>query len=506
MPRNYDLIVLGGGAAGLTASGVGASLGARTLMVEQARLGGDCTWYGCVPSKALLSAAHAAHSARRAGEFGVRTGTVSADFPEVVRRVHALREHIYEEADAPEIYERMGIDVKQGTARFASPNAIEIDVNGATQQYSARRFVVATGARAFVPPIPGLRETPHLTNETLFEQTEQPRHLIVLGAGPIGTEMAQAFRRLGSEVTVIDRAPRMLLRDDEELAKMLQTRLQEEGIRYVLNANVSSVQAQPAQAQPAQTQPGGVEVRIKKTSRTDEPEEHLVLQGDALLVAAGRQPNVAALNLEAAGVAYDARGVQVNDRCRTSRSGIYAAGDVTGRFAFTHMSEHMAKVAVMNALLKAPVKIDAAHLPWTTYADPELAHVGATEETLRKSGATFETLRFPYDRIDRAITERETYGLIKVHARPRSGKILGASILGARAGDLICELALAMRRGVALRHISDAIHPYPSYGLGVRRAADQWYIQRYSPVFVRILKRLFGYRGRVLEYGPDEIV
>ena len=493
MPTDYDLIVIGGGAAGLTASGVGASLGARTLMVEQARLGGDCTWYGCVPSKALLSAAHAAHAARRAGAFGVRTGNVSVDFPEVVARVHALREQIYEEADAPRIYEQMGIDVKQGTARFANPRAIEIASNGTVERYSARKFVIATGGRAFVPPIPGLREAPHLTNETLFEETEQPRRLLVLGAGPIGTEMAQAFRRLGSEVAVIDQAPRILFRDDEELAAMLQTRLEEEGVRFALNANVSSVRQQDG---------GDIEVRIDK----DPPEESLVLQGDALLVATGRQPNVAALNLEAAGVAYDARGVQVNDRCRTSRSGIYAAGDVTGRFAFTHMSEHMAKVAVMNALLKAPAKIDAAHLPWTTYADPELAHVGATESALRASGRKFETLRFPYDRIDRAITDREDDGLIKIHARPRDGKILGASILGARGGDLICELALAMRRGVSLRHISDTIHPYPSYGLGVRRAADQWYIKRYSPAFVRVLKRLFGYRGKVLEYGPDEIV
>ncbi len=493
MPTDYDLIVIGGGAAGLTASGVGASLGARTLMVEQARLGGDCTWYGCVPSKALLSAAHAAHGARRAAAFGVRTGDVSVDFPEVVARVHALREQIYEEADAPRIYEQMGIDVKQGTARFASPRAIEIASNGTVERYSARKFVIATGGRAFVPPIPGLRETPHLTNETLFEETEQPRRLLVLGAGPIGTEMAQAFRRLGSEVSVIDQAPRILFRDDEELAAMLQARLEEEGVRYALNANVSSVRQQDG---------GGIEVRIEK----DPPEEPLVLQGDALLVATGRQPNVAALNLEAAGVAYDARGVQVNNRCRTSRSGIYAAGDVTERFAFTHMSEHMAKVAVMNALLKAPAKIDAAHLPWTTYADPELAHVGATESALRASGKKFETLRFPYDRIDRAITDREDDGLIKIHARPRDGKILGASILGARGGDLICELALAMRRGVSLRHISDTIHPYPSYGLGVRRAADQWYIKRYSPAFVRVLKRLFGYRGKVLAYGPDEIV
>ena len=496
MPTDYDLIVIGGGAAGLTASGVGASFGARTLMVEQARLGGDCTWYGCVPSKALLSAAHAAHSARRAGEFGVRTGDVSANFPEVIARVHALREQIYEEADAPEIYEKMGIDVKQGTARFTNPGTIEITSDGTTERFSARRFIIATGGRAFIPPIRGLRDAPFLTNETIFELTEQPRRLIVLGAGPIGTEMAQAFRRLGSEVTVIDREPRILFRDDEELAGMLQVRLEEEGIRYVLNANVSSVQERG----------DGIDVMIEGGGTSDEHSENLVLHGDALLVATGREPNAAALNLEAAGVTYDARGIKVDDRCRTSRSGIYAAGDVTGRFAFTHMSEHMAKVAVMNALLKAPAKIDAAHLPWTTYADPELAHVGATEDALRAAGRKYETLRFPYDKIDRAITEREDYGMIKVHARPRDGKILGASILGARGGDLICELALAMRRGVSLRHISDAIHPYPSYGLGVRRAADQWYIKRYSPALIRVLKRLFGYRGRVLEYGPDQIV
>lgn len=496
MPTDYDLIVIGGGAAGLTASGVGASFGARTLMVEQARLGGDCTWYGCVPSKALLSAAHAAHSARRCGEFGVRTGEVSVDFSEVVAGVHALRDHIYEEADAPEIYENMGVDVKQGTARFTNPGTIEIASDGATERFSARRFIIATGGRAFIPPIEGLREAPCLTNETIFELTEQPRHLIVLGAGPIGTEMAQAFRRLGSDVTVIDREPRILFRDDEELASMLQARLEEEGVRYVLNASVSSVQERG----------DGIAVRIDGGGTSDDNPENLVLHGDALLVAAGRKPNVAALNLEAAGVAYDARGIKVDDRCRTSRSGIYAVGDVTGRFAFTHMSEHMAKVAAMNALLKAPAKIDAAHLPWTTYADPELAHVGATEDALRAAGRKYETLRFPYDKIDRAITEREDYGMIKVHARPRDGKILGASILGARGGDLICELALAMRRGVSLRHISDAIHPYPSYGLGVRRAADQWYIKRYSPALIRVLKRLFGYRGRVLEYGPDQIV
>lgn len=496
MPTDYDLIVIGGGAAGLTASGVGASFGARTLMVEQARLGGDCTWYGCVPSKALLSAAHAAHSARRAGEFGIRTGEVSADFSEVVAGVHALRDHIYEEADAPEIYENMGIDVKQGTALFTNPGTIEIASDGTTERFSARRFIIATGGRAFIPPIKGLREAPCLTNETIFELTEQPRHLIVLGAGPIGTEMAQAFRRLGSEVTVIDRESRILFRDDEELAGMLQARLEEEGIRYALNANVSSVQGRG----------DGIDVLIDDGGTSGDNPENLVLHGDALLVAAGRKPNVAALNLETAGVAYDARGIEVDDRCRTSRSGIYAVGDVTGRFAFTHMSEHMAKVAAMNALLKVPAKIDGAHLPWTTYADPELAHVGATEDALRAAGRKYETLRFPYNKIDRAITEREDYGMIKVHARPRDGKILGASILGARGGDLICELALAMRRGVSLRHISDAIHPYPSYGLGVRRAADQWYIKRYSPTLIRVLKRLFGYRGRVLEYGPDEIV
>ena len=502
MSTDYDLIVIGGGATGLTAAGVSANLGARTLLIEQARLGGDCTWHGCIPSKALLSTAHVAHVARKAGRFGVHTGEVSVNFPEVMAHMRALREKIYEDADTPERYEGMGVDVRQGQARFVDSRTIEITLKqGGANRLSARRFVIATGAAPFIPPIRGIDEAGYLTNETIFEQTEQPGHLMILGGGPVGTEMAQAFHRLGSNVTVIDRQPRILHRDDEELARLMQKTLEGEGVRFAMQAHVSAIRVRE----------GLIEIlfqhgraSLRETSPQTATRETLC--GDALLVATGRSANVAHLGLEAAGVAFDERGIHVDDRCRTTQRGIYAAGDVTGRFAFTHVGEHAAKVAVMNALLRMPSKIDGAHLTWATYADPELAHVGATETQLREWGIRYETLRFPYDKIDRAVIDGEDTGWIKVHARPRDGKIFGASILGARAGDLICEFALAMRRGIRLRHISDTIHPYPSYGLGVRRTADQWYVRRRTPGRVRLIKRLLGYRGPVIEYDPEEIV
>jgi pyruvate/2-oxoglutarate dehydrogenase complex dihydrolipoamide dehydrogenase (E3) component len=227
---------------------------------------------------------------------------------------------------------------------------------------------------------------------------------------------------------------------------------------------------------------------------------------DTLLVATGRRANVDSLNLEAAGVEVSARGVVVNDRCRTSRRHIYAAGDVTGEYRFTHMSEHTAKVAIANALLKVPARIDRKHVPWSTFTDPEVAHVGATEKHLNDRGVRFAVHRFPYSRVDRALTDSAADGFIRVYAKPSSGKILGADVVGARAGELISEYAVAMRNGVSLRKISDTIHPYPTYGLGARRAADQWYVQKQSPSVVRLLKALFGYRGLVLQFGPDDVL
>jgi pyruvate/2-oxoglutarate dehydrogenase complex dihydrolipoamide dehydrogenase (E3) component len=339
--------------------------------------------------------------------------------------------------------------------------------------------ILATGGRAAPPPIPGLGETPHLTNEGLFEITELPRHLVIVGAGPIGCEMGQAFRRLGSEVTILDRADRPLGRDDADHGRMLQGVLEGEGIRCLMGAEIERVEGTEG-AVMAHVSVDGVRDRV---------------EGDVLLIATGRRPNIEGLGLEAAGVAFTKKGITVNDQCRTSQHHIWAAGDCTGEYALTHMSEHMAKQAATNAILKIPAPIDRDGVAWTTFTSPEVAQLGPTEDELREKGASFVTYRFPYTKVDRAVTEHATVGNIKVHATKWTGKILGASVIGERAGELIGMLAVAKKGGVPLRTVSDTIIPYPTYGLGARRAADQYYVQKQFPAAIDLVKRVFGYRG-----------
>ncbi len=497
MAYDFDLVVIGGGAAGLTPTGIAPNAGVKTLLVEEQRLGGDCTWTGCVPSKTLLAAAHVAHVVRDAARFGIGAPAPEVDFPAVMRHVRALREHVYRDADAPEIYEAFGAEVVQARAQFVNDHAVELTPpDGPARRVTGRLFVVATGGRPAVPPIPGLDAVPFLTSRTLFEIEARPRHLAVLGAGPIGVEMAQAFRRLGADVTVVDRGERILSRDDPGHAATLQGVLEGEGVRFVLGASVARVTRTGAGQAGAET-----ELHVERDGRTE------TIICDALLVATGRKPNVEGLGLDAAGVETSDKGIVVNEHCRTNQKHVFAAGDCTGEYHLTHQSEHMAKVAATNAVLRLPMRLDRQHVPWATYTDPELAHLGASEQELQAKGQRYEVYRFPYARLDRAITDGATTGEVRVFATGLAGTILGASVLGARAGELISTYAVAMRNGVSLKNIADTIHPYPTYGLGARRAADQWYVQKQSPTAVRLLQKLLGYRGPVPPPpDPDRLV
>ncbi|WP_428236371.1 dihydrolipoyl dehydrogenase family protein [Gracilimonas sp.] len=490
---DFDMIVIGGGAAGLTASGIAANFGAKTMMVEADRLGGDCTWTGCIPSKTLLKAGKVARQIKDAGKYGLIDGEPNIDFKKVMQHVDHVRKEVYHDADRPEIFEDMGIEVVQGLASFKDDHTIEIEYkDGRTRSASSKYFIIATGAKAFVPPIDGIEEVDYLTNESLFEIEDLPGELLIIGGGPIGTEMSQAFVNLGSDVTVIDMADRILANDDPELVDKLHDELKKQGVNYQLNASVKKVMQDGNRIK--------VHVEIKG--------EEKVIEGDALLMATGRRANTSSLNLEAAGVKTDKGNIVVDESCRSSQSHIYAAGDVTGRYQFTHMSEHMAKIAATKALLKVvPMKIEKDMVSWATFTDPELAHVGKTEKQLKEEGEKYEVYRFPYSKIDRAVAEGETTGLVKVFAKKLSGKILGATAVGAHAGEFISEYAVAIKNGVSMRGIADTIHPYPSWGLGARRAADQWYIKNQSEWSVKLIKTVFGYRGEIPDYSdPDRVV
>lgn len=497
----HDLIVIGGGAAGLTAARFGARIGAKTLMIEQGhfgqvaeegtpQLGGDATWEGCVPSKTLLRSARAAHQQRHASRYGLEDREPDVDFAAVMEHVREVRQHVFDERSHPDHLEALGAEVRAGRARFLGPHTVEIEQSDGVHTASARYVVIAGGAAPKPPPIEGLDQTPHLTSASLFEISRQPERLLILGAGPIGTEMAQAFQRLGTQVTIVEENERILSKDDPEMTKRLREQLQREGVRFRLGTSVERV---------GEHGPGeGLASAVFADLRTDSGETERI-EADALLVATGREAALEALHLEAAGIEHTERGVTVSSRCRTSQRHVYAAGDVTGRYQFTHMSEHMARVAAVNALLKVPLTLDTDHVPWATFTDPELAHVGATQQQLDDEGTDYEVHRFDYEHLDRAATEGETEGLIKVYATEWRGKILGATVLGARAGELIGEYAVAMKHGVNLHRLADTVHPYPTYGLAARRAADRWYASKHTARVIGWIKSIFAYKGEIAD-------
>lgn len=447
-----DICVIGGGSGGLSVAAGASQMGADVVLIEKAKMGGDCLNYGCVPSKALLAAGHAAQHVREAWQYGTNATLNKVDGKKVHDHVKGVIAGIAPH-DSVERFEGLGVKVIQGAARFNTPGELKAD--GKTIQ--AKRFVIATGSRAMIPPIDGLEDTPFYTNETIFDLTERPEHLIVIGGGPIGIEMAQAHKHLGSDVTVLEMFS-IMPKDDPELVDIVRTRLVEEGL--TLKEGVKVVKT-------AKTSDG-----IKVTIERDGVEE--VISGTHLLVAAGRRVNIEGLNLKGAGVAYDERAIKVDARLRTSNKKIFAIGDVAGGFQFTHKAGYDAGVVIKNALFRLPAKADYSALPWVTYTTPELASVGMNEEAALKAHGDIRILRWPFAENDRARAEGQTDGLIKV-ITTQKGKILGCSIVGPHAGELIGTWTLALTKKLKIGDMASMIAPYPTLSEVSKRAAGSFY-------------------------------
>ena len=467
-----DLCVIGAGSGGLSVAAGAVQMGASVVLIEKHLMGGDCLNTGCVPSKALLAAAHAAEAVRGSGRFGVNGHEPAVDFAKVHAHVHGVIAAIAPH-DSIERFEGLGVTVIQATARFTGRKEVE----AAGQRIRARRFVVATGSAAAMPPVPGLGEVPYLTNETIFGLTDRPDHLLVLGGGPIGVEMAQAFRRLGAAVTLVERAA-ILPKDEPEAVAVLRARLLHEGI--VLHEGADVLAARRAA--------NGVELELHGA---DAP---VVLRGTHLLVAAGRRPNLEGLGLDAAGIAATPRGITVDARLRSTNRRVFAIGDVAGGPQFTHIAGYHAGIVIRNALFGLPAKVDYAALPWVTYADPELAHVGLTEAAAREAGHDVSILLQPLSGNDRAQAERETEGLAKV-VLGRRGRILGATIVAPRAGEMIGLWGLAIQKRLAIGAIAASLAPYPTMSEISKRAAGGFYT---PSLFGPRTRRLVGLVQRLL--------
>lgn len=468
--NNYDIVVIGGGAAGLTVASGSAKFGLRVGFIEKDKLGGDCTWSGCVPSKTLLHSAKVVSLMRRAKEFGLDETPISFDFANIIAHVQGVIHKIYTEHDSPEKFTKMGIDLIFGEAKFLSPQ--EMEVNG--RRIKSKKFVVATGSRSFVPPIEGLKETGFISHVELFHLKTLPQSLIVIGAGPIGMEMAQAFRRFGSDVTVIEMTDRILSIEDEDVSKTLEECLVKERMKFSKGTKAKRVFSENG----------------KKVVVAERNGEEVVFRADEILVAVGRTPNVEGLNLEAAGVEYNKKGIVVNESLKTTAKNIWACGDVAGPYLFTHMAEHQAGVVVRNALLRLPAKVDYSVVPWTTFTDPEVAHAGMNETEAKKKGIEYNVYKHHYSDVDRAVTEVEGQGFIKIISTGWKGKIIGAQIIGPNAGELIPELVLAIKNGLTVKDISSTIHIYPTLALGTRQTTDQFFRRKFesSPWLQKVMK------------------
>jgi len=493
---NYDLIVIGGGAAGITAAKWGAKFGAKVALIDKKPLGGDCLFYGCVPSKSLIKSGNVAEMMRHADRYGIEAVHPTIHFDKVINRVQG----IIEEAgkfDAPEQFHKLGIDVIFGAVTFLDGEKVEVILNQDLKEIqhrefsyregavrlSAKRYIIATGSRPAVPPIEGLEEIGFLTNEDLFTLKKQPRSLVIVGGGPIGCEMGQAFARLGTKVTLAVRGNQIMPKEDPDVAEILYKQMQRDGVEILL------------------------QVDFKRFERTEQGNKKLVCESDGtpveikaeeILVATGRSPVVEGLGLEEAGVAFDTkRGIHVDKKLRTTNKRIYAVGDVNGSYPFTHAAGYEAAVAVTNAIVRYPTKVDYDSIPWTTFTEPEVAHCGLNEMEAKERGIQYEVWKADFSELDRALAESDHEGFVKILTTGKKAKIIGAQIVGPHAGELIHEFILARNKGLSLGDIAAMVHVYPTLADICRLAATPYLDRTYfSPGIKNWLKRLFGYRGK----------
>lgn len=466
-----DMCVIGAGAAGLTTAAIAAQLGARTVLVERAEMGGECLNTGCVPSKALLAAAKAAQTVRTAHRFGVNAAAPDIDFAAVRRHVRGVVEAIAPH-DSIERFAGLGVDVVRAEARFVGPR----EIAAGNRMIRARRVVIATGSEPAIPPIPGIGSVPYFTNESIFGSDILPEHLVIIGAGAVGIELGQAYRRLGAAVTIVEAAS-ALPRDDPELAGLLLRALEGEGVAIRQQAEIGSAELSRA----------GIALNVETDGR------QIRIEGSHLLIAAGRRPRIDGLALDRAGIRYTAKGIAVDRRMRTTAPGVFAIGDAIDAPHLTHVAAYHAGIVIRNALFRFPAKVDYRTLPWVTYTDPELAQIGATEaEARRRHGDAVRVVRMPLAENDRAQAERQTAGLVKIVAR-RNGEVLGASILAAHAGELAHLWVLAIERRLKLHHIAGMLAPYPTWGEANKMTAAEFYKPRLFGAWTRRAVRVLSF-------------
>lgn len=464
--ERYNLAVIGAGTAGLVCAAGAAGLGGKIALIERHLMGGDCLNAGCVPSKGIIRAARAAHDARNSAGLGVNSD-LNFDFSVAMERMRRIRAGLSHHDSARRFRDELGVDVFIGEARFCGPDCIQV---GDTRLFFAKA-AVCSGARAAAPSIPGLAEAGYHTNETIFSLTELPPRLAVIGAGPIGCELAQAFARFGSQVTLLQSGAQILEREDRDAAEILHDTLRKEGIDLRLGVSIKEAQRRGSD-------------RIIYMQKGTALQEIAV---DEILVGVGRAPNTEGLGLEAAGITYDSAGIIVNDTLQTSNPHVYAAGDICSKFKFTHTADAQARILIANALFMGRQKTSALTIPWCTYTDPEIAHVGLYAQDAQKQGDKVTTLTVSLSEVDRAVIDGETEGFARVHLRSGSDRILGATIVAKHAGEMISEFSLAITNGLGLKAIAKTIHPYPTQAEALKKLGDAYKRTRLTPFLKRLL-------------------